>query len=258
MKTNKFINQLKSLLNTKFLNFRGEGDNMQVELGSNGHKYKEELIKQWKIARVEKNLETILIREDVQSTDLKTETESSTNDTLQGGLWKSTLLGKDYLQKYAQKYRELRESVITCNPILTVKSCISMSESKLHTFLTWNQKAKETLLIADHFLGTEECLERFYSLQRKRKIWWMRYSANPSRYNLEVSLQNQEVKEGDENLELNNIQQQQMVILKANFNNDSSIEMEQMMILPRKPTSLKDEPCVIRSIIPLEKATCGT
>uniref|UniRef100_A0A1A9WXC8 Anticodon-binding domain-containing protein n=1 Tax=Glossina brevipalpis TaxID=37001 RepID=A0A1A9WXC8_9MUSC len=41
-------------------------------------------------------------------------------------------------------------------------------------------------LISDYFVERSIGLEKLYNLQRERKIWWMRLSANPSRYFVEA------------------------------------------------------------------------
>lgn len=238
---NHLLKRLHSLQYTKFINCLGKGNNLSVNLAFHGKKYQDELLKLWKKTKNERNIEKIIIRENKNIAEDVNQLEDI------------AFLGNNYFQKYSQKYQELRElTKFTTPPILTIKSLITLNESKFQTFLNWDKTAKETLLITDHFLNVDQCLENFYSLQRKRKIWWMRYSANPSRYSLDAKF-------NDQNLPTNEESAQQVVVLKSNFSNGLSIDMELLMVLIDRLNKSyhKNQLCIIRSVIPLEKATCG-
>lgn len=243
MEMHNLLRQLHLLQYSKFLNCQGEGNNLRMKLAIYGQKYRHELLELWKNVKAEKNIETIIVRENSDNHDYGEPKQRQFTDI--------ALLGNDYFAKYSQKYQDLKQSSIFCIlPILTVKSLISLSESKFKTFLNLDKTSKETILITDHFLNADQSLEKFYSLQRKRKIWWMRYSANPSRYSLEADHSGNS-SEADT--------AQQTVSVKANFSNSLNIEMEQIMIVMKIRNKIYEEnqPCVVRSVIPLERATCG-
>lgn len=114
-----------------------------------------------------------------------------------------------------------------------------------------------TLLSCSYFIDANESNEMFYKIQRQRKIWWMKFAANPGRFFMS-------------DLKTDSVNEQAMqtvsVISKFPFGN---IELEKLELIPYRCFSPKlkflDElkkitattPNIIRSSMVLESATLG-
>ncbi|KAL7740403.1 hypothetical protein ACLKA6_013200 [Drosophila palustris] len=122
----------------------------------------------------------------------------------------------------------------------------------------FDHKEPVTQLITDFFVEPHRGLEHFYNLQRESKIWWMRYSSNPSRYAI-VPYDFQSESELREDC--------QAIDIKSAFGEAGDVVVEQLSLvslpgdkdfeLPDARTGKMLLPKVIRSVIELEPATCA-
>ncbi|XP_037812056.1 DNA polymerase subunit gamma-2, mitochondrial isoform X1 [Lucilia sericata] len=115
-----------------------------------------------------------------------------------------------------------------------------------------------TFLVSEYFVAKETALSKFYNLQRERKIWWMRFSANPSRYSVVpfdlCTKENDEYKIGNES---------KSISIKANFP-FGLVDMESITLVPlyniNSLNSNIDEDSLnislLRSVINLDLITC--
>uniref|UniRef100_A0A1A9Z447 Anticodon-binding domain-containing protein n=1 Tax=Glossina pallidipes TaxID=7398 RepID=A0A1A9Z447_GLOPL len=104
-------------------------------------------------------------------------------------------------------------------------------------------------LVSDYFLETSIGLEKFYKLQRERKIWWMRLSANPSRFFVEPFKDPSAITQN----KFQNINQS--ITVKSRFAFGSE-DMEAITLAyPQYENSTNSPICLIRSSINLEIAT---
>lgn len=115
----------------------------------------------------------------------------------------------------------------------------------------------KTLLSCSYFISTNECKEMFYKIQRQRKIWWMKFAANPGRFFIS------ELK-----TDLVNENAVQTVSVKSKFH-FGNIELEKLELIPyncfapklkfldeiKKVTAT--QPSIIRSSMVLESGTLG-
>ena len=127
----------------------------------------------------------------------------------------------------------------------------------LQTLQAENVNAK--FLISEFFLNNASGsnLDKFYSIQREQKIWWMRFSANPSRYCLEAYDFPKHTAEQD----TNNNELIQSIDIKAKFY-EESITLEHLTYVPHGQLGkfLKNGAnnlSLIRSVVSLNDAVAG-
>ncbi|KAM7351950.1 DNA polymerase subunit gamma-2, mitochondrial [Cochliomyia hominivorax] len=98
-------------------------------------------------------------------------------------------------------------------------------------------------------------LSRYYNLQRERKIWWMRFSANTSRYVIKPHIFS--IKYTSEN---NLHKKVKSITIKATFP-FGEIDMEEITLIPLweldVPSEKNFKVCLIRSVINLELTSCA-
>ncbi|XP_037045012.1 DNA polymerase subunit gamma-2, mitochondrial [Bradysia coprophila] len=116
----------------------------------------------------------------------------------------------------------------------------------------------KTLLSCSYFIDANESNEMFYKIQRQRKIWWMKFAANPGRFFI-----------SDLKTDSINEQAMQTVSVKSKFP-FGNIELEKLELIPYRCFSPKlkflDElkkitattPNIIRSSMVLESGTLAT
>ncbi|KAI8119390.1 hypothetical protein FF38_04535 [Lucilia cuprina] len=116
-----------------------------------------------------------------------------------------------------------------------------------------------TLLVSEYFVTKETALSKFYNIQRERKIWWMRFSANASRYSVvpfDIC-----AKEYDENKIAN---ESKSISIKANFP-FGLIDMESITLVPLYNinylnSNISEDSLnisLLRSVIDLDLITCA-
>lgn len=114
-------------------------------------------------------------------------------------------------------------------------------------------------LVSDYFVHSSRKLETFYNIQRERKIWWMRYSADPSRYVVEPF--ETELECEDERLDRTFSQKCQSIKIKSvlPFN---KVDMEHITLVPiNELTNYINVPksvALIRTTVNLDITTFGT
>lgn len=153
-------------------------------------------------------------------------------------------------RQHIQKLRQAYPSKAKC-PTLLKHQCSVASDTKTNSIFQYERRA--TQLVTDFYVEPHRGLEHFYNVQRESKIWWMRYSSNPSRYAI-VPYKGQS--EGC-----------QAIDIRAAFGDDVGVSVEQLslvslpdddvFLLPDARTGKIQLPMVIRSTIELEPATCG-
>lgn len=153
-------------------------------------------------------------------------------------------------QKYCQQLCQSLEG--NFNPVVS-KTILKSSLNPHHeqALLKLNTiDDNVTLLVSDYFVPASNGLEKFYNIQRERKIWWMRYSANPSRYFVEPF---DLVPEHNTDDEFDN--KCQSITIKSSFPYDV-IDMESITLMPLNEMT-SSQMSVIRSVINLDLTTCG-
>lgn len=109
--------------------------------------------------------------------------------------------------------------------------------------------------VTDIFVAAEDELFRYNNLQRERKVWWMKYSSDPSRYSVEpckISCENNEYSEI--------FTYSKSVSIKATYTHGSA-EVENIYLIPfhKSPLFAYDfgKISLIRSVINLDLAASG-
>lgn len=116
---------------------------------------------------------------------------------------------------------------------------------------------EKIVLSCSYFIDANESNEMFYKIQRQRKIWWMKFAANPGRFFV-----------SDLKTDTINEQAMQTVAVKSKFH-FGNIELEKLELIPygcfspklkfleelKKVTAIK--PSIIRSSMVLENGTLG-
>ncbi len=116
---------------------------------------------------------------------------------------------------------------------------------------------EKCILSCSYFIDTNESNEMFYKVQRQRKIWWMKFAANPGRFFVSYL-----------KTDMINEHAMQTVSIKSKFH-FGNIELEKLELIPYGCFSPKlkflDEmkkatattPSIIRSSMVLEDSTLG-
>lgn len=116
---------------------------------------------------------------------------------------------------------------------------------------------EKTLLSCTYFIDANESNEMFYKIQRQRKIWWMKFAANPGRFFV-----------SDLKTDSINEYAMQTVSVKSKFH-FGNVELEKLELIPygcfspklkfldelKKVTAIT--PSIIRSSMVLENGTLG-
>lgn len=118
----------------------------------------------------------------------------------------------------------------------------------------------QTLLVSEYFVPSDSALSKFYNLQRERKIWWMRFSANASRYYIEPF--NLSSNDGSNEI----CEKSKSITIKGNFS-FGLVDMEHITLVPLHELSAVNLPVnnnemtskisLLRSVINLDFTTCG-
>lgn len=152
--------------------------------------------------------------------------------------------------EFLKAYRKNSESI----EFKTTLNCVVDNEYDDGGFLSCrtNNTTETSTLIAEYFVDTTDGLEKFYNLQRERKIWWMRYSADPSRFLVVPYDLCKEM--NDDHLCLKS----KSITIKAQFPFGLA-NMESITMAPLVESSSLDDAkfSVIRSVINLNLTTSG-
>ncbi|XP_002023212.2 DNA polymerase subunit gamma-2, mitochondrial [Drosophila persimilis] len=212
-------------------------DDSHVELLSHGHAYADLLKQQWLSLRP---LAAHL------GTSHSTEAVSSTH--LQRFSFSRTELFRSHFQQLVQEHPRKAKCPTLLKHLCTSYSC------QPNPFL--RHKAPVTHLITDFLVEPYRALEHFYNMQRESKIWWMRYSSNPSRYRIVPHELPEEADAKD----------CQGIDIISSYGKEGRVAVEQLSLvmlhgddfrLPDARTDQSLPPAVIRSVIELETATCA-
>lgn len=116
---------------------------------------------------------------------------------------------------------------------------------------------EKTVLSCSYFIDANESNEMFYKIQRQRKIWWMKFAANPGRFFM-----------SDLRTDSINEHAMQTVSIKSKFQ-FGNIELEKLELIPYRCFAPKlkflddlkkitaTTPSIIRSSMVLEGGTLG-
>lgn len=158
-------------------------------------------------------------------------------------------------QKHFQQLRQSHPSKAKCPTLVKHQRSVTFKSGSNSIF---DHEQPVTQLVTDFYVEPHRGLEHFYNVQRESKIWWMRYSSNPSRYAIVPY---------DFQSELDLREDCQAIDIKAAFGNEEEVTVEQLSLvtlpadkdfeLPDARTGKLLLPKVIRSVIELEPATCG-
>ncbi|SPP82534.1 DNA polymerase subunit gamma-2, mitochondrial [Drosophila guanche] len=213
-------------------------DDSRVELLEHGHAYAELLKQQW-----------LSLRPLAAHLGNSDSTEASVSSThLRRFAFASS---KGFQSNFEQLVREHPRKA-KC-PTLLKHLCTS-SACLPNPF--FSHKPPVTHLITDFLVEPYRALEHFYNMQRESKIWWMRYSSNPSRYRIVARELPAEVDAKD----------CQAIDIMSCYGEECSVAVEQLSLvklhgddfrLPDARTGQTLPPAVIRSVIELETATCA-
>lgn len=154
-------------------------------------------------------------------------------------------------RQHFQELLKLHPSKAKC-PTLLKQQRIGVTQ---HSQSIFQPAQPVTHLITDFFVEPHRGLEHFYNVQRESKIWWMRYSSNPSRYAIVPQT------------ELEKPAGCQAIDIRASFGPAGDATVEQLSLvqlpaesedfqLPDARTGAPQLPAVIRSVIELEPASC--
>lgn len=155
---------------------------------------------------------------------------------------------KNY-EEFCKVYRKDSKSV----QFRTISSFVVDKYNEEGLFGCRNSGTNETpVLIAEYFVDMNDGLEKFYNIQRERKIWWMRYSANPSRFFVEPY--DLRIEGTNDNLSLKS----KSITIKARYAFGLA-DMETITLAPLNETPFFDNVnvSVIRSVINLNLTTTG-
>lgn len=233
--TTRLIRCLKHLEATGFFSCSSDATTPNIKLLSHGSAYAQQLQQHWlKMRHLAVNLDS-----------------HSSTETL--SLSRFRFVHSQLFSQHFQQLRKLHPSKAKC-PTLLKQQHTSETVNNHHTIFQLAQPV--THLITDFFVEPHRGLEHFYNVQRESKIWWMRYSSNPSRYAI--------VPQPD----LEKPADSQAIDIRASFGQAGSVTVEQLSLvhlptenkdfqLPDARTGIPHSPAVIRSVIELEPASCA-
>lgn len=228
---------IKSLETVGFLRCTDKTNVPSVELLHHGLAYAKQLQQQW-----------LSMRHLAVSLGSVSSTDSIRHDRF-------SFVHSKQFQKHFRQLTESHPSKAKCPTLVKHQRSLTFASESSSII---DHKPPITQLITDFFVEPHRGLEHFYNVQRESKIWWMRYSSNPSRYAI-VPYNFQSESEPSEECQAINI--------RAAFGEAGEITVEQLSLvtlpvdqdleLPDARTGKMMLPTVIRSIIELEPATCA-
>ncbi|XP_061387661.1 DNA polymerase subunit gamma-2, mitochondrial [Musca vetustissima] len=159
-----------------------------------------------------------------------------------------SFLKDEHFTKRLEKYS--KQSI--CLPDMAKTVCYGTESVQNSCFFI--KSSKDIKLVTDYFTHASRGRDMFYNIQRERKIWWMRYSADPSRYVVESFDVSEESR--DEFTK----KCQSITIKSKTFGN--TIEMETIVLahlneFGQLNTILNNDVSVVRSVVDLNLATAG-
>ncbi|KAH8377059.1 hypothetical protein KR093_003212 [Drosophila rubida] len=228
---------LKSLQTSGFLRSTENGNQPCLELLHHGSAYAQQLQQHWlNMRQLAVNFGNVSSAESI-------------------GQQRFSFIHSEQFKNQLLQLHQTHHSKAKCPTLLKHQSsCPSNSKSSA----IFHYKNNVTQLVTDFFVEPHRGLEHFYNVQRESKIWWMRYSSNPSRYSiLPYDCQAEFEQQSD----------CQAIDIKATFGEAGEVTMEQLSLVPlpsgqdfEMPDARTGKmllPTVIRSVIELEPATCA-
>uniref|UniRef100_A0A1I8PJ25 Anticodon-binding domain-containing protein n=1 Tax=Stomoxys calcitrans TaxID=35570 RepID=A0A1I8PJ25_STOCA len=226
---------LQTLKETDYLQGRYLNENRvaDVNLLKNGEIFKNQLLNHWK-GLVSNN----------NQCDIR-EIKASTTGNGRLAFMQSKNFKKNYqklLDSTNFRLGSIIQKSILTEPAIEENECL------------FQQKCSHTVqLISDKYLPAFQGLENFYSIQRERKIWWMRFSADPSRYLVEPYDMSKELEDGHFSKD------SQSVTIKSNLF-DNTVDMETITLVRLNGFMQKESStaiALIRSVIDMGLTTCA-
>ncbi|XP_030376836.1 DNA polymerase subunit gamma-2, mitochondrial [Scaptodrosophila lebanonensis] len=228
---------LKSLETAAFLKCHQSTGNTSIpdiELVSHGRAYAAQLQQQWL------NLRNLAV-------NFGSETATSSS--------RLSFVQSAQLRTHLCQLRQQHPRKAKCPTLLKHQQFIQTGS--IFSNSAYTHRTPVTHLITDLFVEPHRGLEHFYNMQRESKIWWMRFSSNPSRYAIvPYDLQSEQDYSKD----------CQAIDIKSTFGSDE-ITVEQLTLstlpddkdfeLPDARTGKMLVPAIIRSVLELEPATCA-
>lgn len=248
MKSLKTI--LQSLHESQYLTARlmGNKDNKQVIVNTillkNGKKLQDQLLYHWR------NSTTAWAQSRIQETKLNIIKNKGRLSFL-------------HCRELQTNYRHLCQlHVSDLNPTIfkSIENSTTETNHDQSLFKLNNTGQYVILLVSDYFIPSSNGLEKFYNTQRERKIWWMRYSANPSRYFVEPF----DLLRTEHDIDEEFCKQCHSITIKSNFAYDTH-DMESITMVPLNELhkyndsyeKASSEISLIRSVINLDLTTCA-
>ncbi|EDW57543.1 DNA polymerase subunit gamma-2, mitochondrial [Drosophila virilis] len=233
--SNRLGRCLKSLETTGFLRCSNDAATPHIELLTHGSAYAQQLLQHWlNMRQLAVNLGSV-----------------SSNESLSQSRF-AFVHGQQFRQQL-QQLRQTHSSKAKCPTLLKQQLRCTSYNPPYHTIFQHAQPV--TQLITDFYVEPHRGLEHFYNVQRESKIWWMRYSSNPSRYAI---VPQTELEQGAG---------YQAIDIRAAFGDAGAVTVEQLSLvplpdhqdfqLPDARTGQLQLPSVIRSVIELETASCA-
>ncbi|XP_037956802.1 DNA polymerase subunit gamma-2, mitochondrial isoform X2 [Teleopsis dalmanni] len=242
---------LRALQKSSYLESSTNAQNSVINFNllNNGERFKTQLIENW---RKTKNIR--IPNEYYVENELYTYDDSRTS-----------FINSD---EFRDNIKHIRTNTLTrCPAIIKSKRTISINSTNVEKtntdILLVSNRLGSTQIIFDYFFNCETGLENFYNIERERKIWWMRNSANPSRYFLESYDLN------STSNSIDGIAKSQSTTVKTRFSFGNA-SLETITLVPLSEVPLKHAndfyfksqhaghkilPAVVRSVINVETAT---
>ncbi|XP_058987170.1 DNA polymerase subunit gamma-2, mitochondrial-like isoform X1 [Musca domestica] len=154
-------------------------------------------------------------------------------------------------QNFAKYFHKEFKSNIS-QPIVFQR--INLDPKRKQDSLLQIKSSNTVSLVRDYFIHSSRARDTYYNIQRERKIWWMRYSADPSRYVVGTLDPSKYIEGCLENY-------CQAVTIKSLFSDDAII-METIVWAELNPTRNVNNisnigVSVVRSVVDLNLATIG-
>lgn len=221
---------MELLFESNYLQATYAGDKICMKLLRNGETYQKLLLDQWR------NVD-----------QLATSKETKNEETSRLSFVNSRSF-KETLQELVRT-----DAFVSGTTVKTVVPCTGDSLNDSNYRVLNNQKNK---LVTEYFVPASRGQDTFYSVQRERKIWWMRFSADPSRYFVESYDVSQEL--DDDHSVSNKIQS--ITIKSLLF--DNPMDMETITLIPLDELKRFADKSylhfdLIRSVIDIDLTTCG-
>lgn len=223
---------MELLFESNYLQAIYSGDKIGMKLLRNGETYQKLLLDQW--------------RNDVAQ--LATSKETKDEETSRLSFMNSRSF-KETLQELVRT-----DAFVSETTIKTVVSCTADSLNDSNYRVLNNQRNK---LVTEYFVPAPRGQDTFYSVQRERKIWWMRFSADPSRYFVDSYDVSQELDDDGHSV---STKIQSVTIKSLIF--DNPMDMETITLIPLGELKRVADKSylhfdLIRSVIDIDLTTCG-